>query len=237
MKNNRTHKLENPYNRSKFGEDIKKLILKLNNCSYIISSNYRSSNSSFIWRKPKRNNQIISRQPTHNQIISSVDNYHPPFDRRLINMNEEMETQYNILQQVRSLPVTDRIEKLFIEYDNLGNYTNCQWFHSLSQMQLIRLYRCLYDIWIIRGQIPHELKRSICPFHDPFIGIFSNRIYHDVLTYEQIQKACLIVMENMIYSGLNVEYRKIGALHSLTALTMVSIQARHIMPWLYESII
>ena len=44
-------------------------------------------------------------------------------------------------------------------------------------------------------------------------------------------------MENMIYSGLNVEYRKIGALHSLTALTMVSIQARQIMPWLYESII
>jgi hypothetical protein len=44
-------------------------------------------------------------------------------------------------------------------------------------------------------------------------------------------------MENMVYSGINNEIRQIGAFHVLTALTMVSIPARHSMPWLYESIV
>ena len=178
--------------------------------------------------------------PLNNDIInniSSVDNYHPFFDRRLINMNEEMENQINLMQEIRNLEVSERIDRLFVEFDSLGNYTSDQWYRSLTHIQLIRLYRGLYDIWTIRGQISYQLKRSICPFHDPFDGIFPRRIYHDTINYEQLQKGCLIVMENMTYSGINLEYRKIGALHALTALTMVSVPARQIMPWLYESII
>jgi hypothetical protein len=44
-------------------------------------------------------------------------------------------------------------------------------------------------------------------------------------------------MENLIYSGIDEEYRKIGALHVLSALTLVSSPARIAMPWLYESIV
>jgi hypothetical protein len=43
-------------------------------------------------------------------------------------------------------------------------------------------------------------------------------------------------MENMVYCGVDDEYRKIGALHVLTALTGVSIGARTSMPWLYEAL-
>ena len=45
-----------------------------------------------------------------------------------------------------------------------------------------------------------------------------------------------MILENMVYSGINIEYRKIGTLHALSALTLVSVPARESMPWLYESV-
>jgi hypothetical protein len=236
----KTRVFENPYNRNAFSKQIKLKIIKLNNCSYILSNEYRENNAFFVYNQKLKRSNTIRRMPLNNDIInniSSVDNYHPFFDRRLINMNEEMENQINLIQEIRNLEVSERIDRLFVEFDSLGNYTSDQWYRSLTHFQLIRLYRGLYDIWTIRGQISYQLKRSICPFHDPFDGIFPRRIYHDTINYEQLQKGCLIVMENMTYSGINLEYRKIGALHALTALTMVSVPARQIMPWLYESII
>lgn len=236
----KTKNFENPYNRSVFNKETKIKLIKLNNCSYILSNEYRENNGFFVYNQKLKRTNTIRRRPLNNDIInnvSSVDNYHPFFDRRLVNMTDEMENQINIIEEMRNLDVSQRIDRLFIEFDNLGNYTSDVWFRSLSHLQLIRFYRVLYDIWIIRGQLSYQLKRSICPFYDPFQGIFPRRIYHDTITYEQMQKGCLIVMENMTYSGINIEFRKIGALHILTALTMVSVSARQTMPWLYESII
>ena len=39
--------------------------------------------------------------------------------------------------------------------------------------------------------------------------------------------------ENIIYTGINNEYRQIGAMR---ALTLVSPNARAGLPWLYESV-
>ena len=44
-------------------------------------------------------------------------------------------------------------------------------------------------------------------------------------------------METMVYTGIDVEYQKIGALHMLSALTIVSPNARQNMMWLYESLL
>ena len=40
----------------------------------------------------------------------------------------------------------------------------------------------------------------------------------------------------MIFSGFDEEYRKLGILHVLTALTVVSANARSELLWLYESL-
>ena len=79
------------------------------------------------------------------------------------------------------------------------------------------------------------LKRYICPYHDPFEGIFPRYVQNNI-TIEQIKKACLLVFENLIYSSPDVEYRKIGALHCLCSLTIVSHNARLALPFLYESV-
>jgi hypothetical protein len=71
---------------------------------------------------------------------------------------------------------------------------------------------------------------------DPFYEINRERVYlHDALI-DVIKEICLRVMENMIYNGVDDEYRKIGALHVLTALTSVSLGARTSMPWLFEAL-
>ena len=57
------------------------------------------------------------------------------------------------------------------------------------------------------------------------------------LSTTTLKTACLIVFENLVYSGINVEIRKIGTLIALTALTVISQPARTVMPWLYESMI
>jgi hypothetical protein len=80
-------------------------------------------------------------------------------------------------------------------------------------------------------------KYNICPFHSPFDGIFTRAVQYTELSILQIQLACLIVMENMIYSGIDEDYRRIGCFHALSALTIVSHPARISMPWLYESVI
>jgi hypothetical protein len=83
----------------------------------------------------------------------------------------------------------------------------------------------------------YETKQRICPFHGPFDYIFTRPVQYNTLSLEQIKLACLIVMENMIYSGIDDEYRKIGCFHALSALTVVSPGARDAMPWLYESVV
>jgi hypothetical protein len=48
--------------------------------------------------------------------------------------------------------------------------------------------------------------------------------------------ACLTVIENLVYSGIDEDHKKLGTLHALSGLTMVSHDARQAMPWLYDSV-
>ena len=144
--------------------------------------------------------------------------------------------RYNIIREIRSKSVDQRIAELFIEFDQLGNYTNQSWFLSLVYRDYIKLYRCLFDIWNYRGMLTREIKLRICPYYGPFDGIFSRPIHYHELTLEQIKMACLIVLENLVYSGVDEDSRKIGAFHALSGLTLVSVSARQALPWLYESV-
>jgi hypothetical protein len=224
-------KFENPYNRVIFSDSIKKRIIRLYNNTCIVDSRFRKQNDIFIHKEtPVYMNRIINRNR-----VSSVDNYNPIFDRVIL-LTHELNQRLEYLTHIRSLRINERVDRLFIEIDNLGNYSNNSWFNNLSHMQYVRFYRTLYDIWCYRGQISFALKKKICPFHDPFVGIFNRTIYHNTITVEQIKKACLIVMENLIYSSVDIECRKISALHVLSCLTIISPAARSAMPWLYESI-
>jgi hypothetical protein len=147
-----------------------------------------------------------------------------------------LRANYNKIVEMRRKPMETRIQELFMEIDQLGNYTQGSWFSNLQRREYILLYRHLYDIWSYRGQLNNEIKNKICPLFDPFTEIFAQPIYQNHILEDQIKLACLTIIENLVYSGIDEDNKKIGALHALSGLTLVSIEARNVMPWLYESV-
>ena len=84
--------------------------------------------------------------------------------------------------------------------------------------------------------LSREIKLRICPYHGPFDGIFTRPVHYNELSLDEIKLACLIALENLVYSGIDDDSRKIGAFHALSGLTLVSTPARMSMPWLYDSV-
>ena len=215
----------NPYTRDALSPMILKNIVSLYNLSFILCPNFHKTNLPYVIPKMTSTNVMRARS-------RGID-YAPI--TRTINSIEEL-TRYNHIRQIRTTNQNNRISELFIEIDLLGNYTNKDWFINLEIRDYIRLYRTLYEIWYYRSNLSREVQNNICPYYAPFDGIFTRPLLHSELGLEQIKTACLIVFENMVYSGINIEYRKIGTLHALSALTLVSLPARESMPWLYESV-
>lgn len=224
----------NPYNRNAIPREQQNEIIKLYNNTYILSFEFRKANKFFSAGRKPTSNALVNRYTAPTQ-VSTAENYNPTFYRHIV-ITEELRDRIEILTANRNRPYQERVENIFMEIDSLGNYTNIAWFTTLTHLQYVRLYRCLFDIWMYRAQLSYETKRQISPFHDIFDGIFPRHIYHNNITNNQIKLGCLIVIENLVYSSTDIEYRKIGALHALTSFTMVNPNARIAMPWLYESI-
>ena len=145
-----------------------------------------------------------------------------------VNYNEQQQRIYNKLYNLQKETLQNRIRELFIEIDLLGNYTQHTWFQNLTTSEYRRYYHFLYDIWSYKANMTSDTKRKICSLYDPF----QNTQHYPISI---IKEVCVSVMENILYSGIDDEFRKIGALHILSALTFVSYNARMNMPWLYES--
>ena len=150
---------------------------------------------------------------------------------------EHLERTTARIQDIRIRPLSARMQELFMEIDQLGNYTDVQWFQRLSKRQCFMFYGHLYDTWRYRARIPQITKLRVCPLGDPFLNVMPMRMRIDEVTEDEIRAGCLTVMENMVYTAQDVEDRKLGALYVLMSLTFVSLEARHNLMWLYESIV
>lgn len=220
--------VKNPYNRENIKIDIIQKILKLYNLIkllYPIPEDAPSINSNLMVN--------IHNNINNNRIIrETLNNQHNP----IILSNEIVNDRTMKITTMRSKPLLIRIQELFIDIDHLGNYTNYQWFANLEKRDYVRLYRTLHDIWTYRGHLSRDMKCKICILEDPFHELHRERVnFHDA-PIDVIREICLKIFENMVYCGIDDEYRKIGTLHALSALTMVSVHARNAMPWLYESL-
>ena len=124
---------------------------------------------------------------------------------------------------------------VFQEIDNLGNYTDVNWFTSLNRINLIRFIRELYDIWNYRAQLSIHTKREICPpFGNPFMNADVTRL--PILHILKLKEKALFIMECMISRGINNASKSLGANYILCALTLVNTDAAENLPWLYQSV-
>jgi len=228
-KRNRT--LTNPYNRELFTSEMVVDIHTLHRMKDII----------FYFYKP-----VVKQTEAASTTQSAVNSYrfhlngdrvHPSTPLVAITYpNANNRELIQRMEDIQQKPLNVRIQELFMEIDNLGNYTQAAWFENLSTSDCIRYLRYLGNIWNYRGHLSVETKRNICSLLDPFSQrFFWNANSRDA--HENIQQVCVFVLEHMIYTGMDVEYRKLGALHALSALTIVSVPARRNMMWLYESLV
>lgn len=158
-------------------------------------------------------------------------------DRHARGLNLYLQYEWNNkMESIRSKPIHTRIQELFIEIDLLGNYTQSTWFSELTNRDYYRFYRYIYDLWNYRGQLMDNIKKKICQWEDPFHNSTMPYYFMDS-PIEDLQTICIKVMENMVYGGIDDEFRKIGTLHVLSVLTLVSPEARNNMMWLYESLL
>lgn len=226
------NKIENPYNREKINPILTNQIKTVYNLSFLVYPSFKNDNERLQYQNTIRN---TNQRPIHNTVNNRFTNTNPQNRINTIETTPEMTNRQNRLLEIREKPIIERINHLFTEIDGLGNYTSSLWFINLDIRNYIRLYRSLYDIWYFRSNLSREVRNYICPNQNPFDGVFPRATFNE-LSLPQIQRECLTAIENIVYLGINDDYRKIGTFHVLTAFTIVSNEARQAMPWLYESV-
>ena len=128
-----------------------------------------------------------------------------------------------------------RCLELFQHIDQLGNYTDCQWFLSLSKLNLIKFIRELIDIWEYRASLSDTIKKEICyPIGTPFRHINVSTLHE--LSFLSLQKTSLTIIEELIKTGINTNSSILGASYVLCAFTLVNNDAASALPWLYQSV-
>lgn len=231
--------IKNPYNRIKINSNVIFLILKRILLLNIVYPKYFTDiivSKTDIDKSINRMNRNIQQERLNRAALNRIS------DINFNSSSEREELIRNTQERLNRLRgdnhnLEQRVENLFMEIDGLGNYTQASWFNRLTREDYIRLYRYLYEIWFYRGQISQDLRRRICILEDPFsrdsANFMSGNYRNDVFTMKQL---CIKVFEFMVYTGIDDEHRKIGTLHALRALTIVSRDARTAMPYLYESL-
>ena len=146
---------------------------------------------------------------------------------------------FNISAPQIQVNLQQKIINLFQKMDELGNYTEVEWFNQLRKNELCRFLYELYEIWFYRAQLSRETQISICPPNgNPFFNINPN--YINYLERNQslrtIQNIACSIIEKLLYSANNEANQNLGALYILSALTLVSNSARNSLPWLYTSV-
>jgi len=224
----RGHKhLQNPFNRENINH-LKKSIKRSENLIKLVQTKHIPKKREIVQKLVKPPIRVRS-----NPTMDRVTRLHSML---LTEYNYDCDAMINYIRITRSTSLQERSRQLFMEIDNLGNYSDHEWFTVLDRRGYLRYFRILRDIWTYRARIPSNIKFKICPLWDPFFILTDLNNIND-LTIEQLQSLCLSVMEDMVYTGVETEFKTLGSMHVLSVLTLVNMGARQALPWLYESLI
>ena len=123
--------------------------------------------------------------------------------------------------------------KIFQLIDELGQYTQCNWFLNLNLVCLKELYKQLEDIWNYRAELtPEDKKRYVKSGK-----LFTHKVHeiNAIKSRNQLAHILLDDFEKLITQGETKSDCQTGALWILSGLTIVSYDARIAMAWLFQS--
>ena len=218
--------LINPYNRKKIKYlHFDRLYTMCKLIKIVFPSLFRENKYLFskLYEKHKLKKKAILKKIKDSTFISA-DIVTSPL---MVDHEEEIE---NRLFEIRNKSTMVRIIDVFIEIERLGYYANHKWFNELSKSDYARYYRNYYVWWNETSEMKFELKSSICIFSKPFIYI-DYLDYYSEITKEEMKNICLHLIENMVYGGITLEHRKLGAMQVLNILCSISTSARENIEW------
>lgn len=125
---------------------------------------------------------------------------------------------------------------LFQNIDALGNYSNPKWLMDLTNVQIVRFIKELFDIWAYRAPISLETKRNIChPSGNPFQRMYNFNQLLLVENIDDVRKIILDILEKFVNTGIDKDSKCLGTYYVLGALTIVNPIAAESLPWLYQA--
>ncbi len=217
VKNN-NNKFENPYNRDNMKPAENKIveIVKLTNV---------------LFPANELINHIVelSNGMTTSSLVQAVLSK----ERRPARRQQQHQQQLLQQQQQEQRTIDQRITAIFMHIDQLGNYTQMQWLTTLTPQRIYYMIVKISQLW---HALPRDLRSRICPRISPFSEtIFGTRPIDLRSPLEQIMPLVVGMAETLVFSGIDPEHQNLGAMYFLTGLTIVSLEARIQMPWLYDN--
>jgi hypothetical protein len=190
-----------------------------------------------IYNLIKNNDHILNpytRKELNDNIITNI--------YRIIKICKIMKIPIDIIIQNDNydLSVKRKVEmrtiEIFQTINSLGNYSEPKWFLNLSKNELYKFIRELFDIWNYRANLTEQVKCNICPPR----GIICSQLERNSIFMENnifsLQTKILNILERLITSGIDQDFKVLGAYYVLASITLVSSEASAIMPWLYQSV-
>lgn len=198
---------KNPYNRSELSKSLIRKIKRLRRMNRVLYPKSSIVENTLL----QTTNNVVEPDPVQTHLFRELE------DRRV------------------NKTFIQRTEAFFYDIDLLGNYTSSVWFNQLTTVELSDFIRFLYQMWMYRARISYATKNNICPYYNPFTynGVGNQLTITPTIT--RIRNVAITICENMLYTAINDEYKKLSAIYILTSLTTVSRDARNSIPWLYES--
>jgi len=188
-----------------------------------------------IQKSTKTPTNPYTRQPIHSNTINNIKN--------IINICKIIKMPINII--IKNIDCEISIKKrvelktldLFQHINSLGNYSDPNWFLSLSRNQLIRFYRELYDIWSYRANLSDETKMKICPQRGYLFSSNDRTIIMNESNILIVQSKLLNIIEKLVCLGIDNDHKTLGSYYILAALTLVSPTAASSLSWLHQSVV
>lgn len=189
---------------------------------------YIKNNSKKSCQNPYNRNNIPSEVLINIKILIKIG--------KILNKYIYLEIQDDPLIISNEKVIELRALSLFQNINALGNYSNSEWFLSLSRPNLIKFVRELTDIWNYRAQLSTEVKNKICPPNGSPFRNLSIPYIHTETDINNVKKVILEVLEKFVNTGVDTDSKSLGAYYVLAALTLVNIDASISLPWLFQSV-
>jgi len=128
-----------------------------------------------------------------------------------------------------------KVVDLFAIIDELNYYSSPDWFIQLTREGHITFYRELHALWMHRAGLSMAQKNAIVPRFNTRLFRHPPWALRDQST-DALQKINMTTIQLLVTSAADKNDRILGAMYVISALTLVSAQARTAYPWLYDSV-